>query len=103
MAYYNTTHLVGHQLALEIDTAKKQVGVVLDLFKLVMVPMSPSQVLQALPQQWPLTSIRRAMTDLAETGMLVKTKSMVTGIYGKPEHQWRLNIEYLEKKYGSQI
>ena len=40
-------------------------------------------------EQTPLTSIRRAMTDLTAEGMLVKTDYRVEGSYGKKVHTWR--------------
>ena len=38
----------------------------------------------------PLTSVRRALTNLTNEGYLVKTDFMVDGWYGKKEHTWRL-------------
>ena len=38
----------------------------------------------------PLTSIRRAITSLTDRKYLIKTDIMRQGIYGKPEHCWRL-------------
>ena len=38
----------------------------------------------------PLTSIRRALTNLTNAGELVKTDKQMKGMYGRPEHQWRL-------------
>ena len=46
---------------------------------------------KAFNNVWPLTSVRRAITNLSSDGELVKTNDKVTGIYGKPEHLWRLN------------
>ena len=37
----------------------------------------------------PLTSIRRAITDLTEVGQLEKTDRKRAGLYGKDEHCWR--------------
>jgi len=38
----------------------------------------------------PLTSIRRAMTNLTTAGLLEKTKTMRIGYYGKLTHCWRI-------------
>jgi hypothetical protein len=41
----------------------------------------------------PVTSIRRAITDLTVQDKLVKTNVMEIGGYGKDEHTWRLPNE----------
>ncbi len=38
----------------------------------------------------PLTSVRRAMSNLSRDGWLVKTDKKVKGKYGRLEHSWRL-------------
>lgn len=38
----------------------------------------------------PLTSVRRAITNLTDMGLLVKTNVKREGIFGKPCHTWRL-------------
>ena len=38
----------------------------------------------------PLTSIRRAISNLTAKGALEKTKEQKTGIYGKPEYYWKI-------------
>ena len=38
----------------------------------------------------PITSIRRAITDLTNEGKLVKTNSLKKGNYGKKCHCWKL-------------
>ncbi len=38
----------------------------------------------------PITSIRRAMTNLTNRGNLVKTDAQVTGAKGKPEYIWKI-------------
>ena len=53
-------------------------------------PMSPSMVYAFLDQKWPITSIRRAMTNLTDDGKIIKTQETVKGIYGKREHLWAL-------------
>lgn len=68
----------------------KQENYILAFFKHEKEPMSPSMVHKAFNNAWPLTSVRRAITNLSTDGELVKTNDKVTGIYGKPEHLWRL-------------
>ena len=42
------------------------------------------------PNQVPITSIRRAMSNLQQEEKLVKTTDTKTGIYGAPEHYYRI-------------
>ena len=41
--------------------------------------------------KWPITSTRRAITNLTEDGILVKTSFQSMGQYGRPEHHWMWN------------
>lgn len=70
--------------------ASKQDQAVLGLFDYAHpgYKASPSQVHAVFPQ-WPLTSIRRAMTNLTERGLLEKLDETVEGVYGRPERVWR--------------
>mgnify|MGYP003118974616 CR=1 FL=1 len=47
-------------------------------------------VLEQLNLKCPLTSVRRAMTNLTTDGKLMKTNRYVIGNYDKPEHLWEL-------------
>lgn len=54
-------------------------------------PASPFQVWTALfNDQTPITSIRRSITNLTEEGILEKTELKCKGVFGRPEHLWRL-------------
>ena len=68
----------------------KQEKYILAFFKHQENPQSPSMVYDAFLKAWPITSVRRAITNLTTAGELVKTNSTVTGMYGKPEHLWSL-------------
>lgn len=55
--------------------------------------ISPSQLWRALTSyqdNTPITSIRRALTNLTNQGKLEKTDRKVPGIYGRPEYLWKL-------------
>lgn len=41
----------------------------------------------------PITSVRRALTNLVTKGLLVKTETMKLGAYGKMVHTWMLNTK----------
>ncbi len=51
---------------------------------------SPSQIHGVVGKGAPVTSIRRAMTNLTKKGCLVKLKDKRTGPFGRPEHLWIL-------------
>lgn len=38
----------------------------------------------------PLTSFRRALSNLAKQGKIEKLRLTTIGMYGKPEHYWRM-------------
>lgn len=92
-AYYNTTALSGRQLAAAHAHTRKQDEAVLAVCRGASGPLSPSQVWErctAAGHRWPITSIRRAMTNLAAAGALVRLETQRAGIYGRPEHLWSL-------------
>ncbi len=90
-SFFNTTHMVGDELAREIANAKRQEDAVLAIFAAHAKPMTPSDVWRlttAAGRDWPLTSIRRAMSSLTDSDALVMTDAKKPGIYSKPEHYW---------------
>lgn len=90
MSFYNTTNEKGKDLKQSEIKAEKQEQKVLQLYK--------SWLLLTASECWklygvdkcPLTSIRRAITNLSNEGKLIKTGYMKIGIYGKKEHSYRL-------------
>ncbi len=88
--FNNTTNLTGKQLKKAIDTSKSQEDIVLALFKMGS-KFSPSQIYKILDVKWPLTSVRRAISNLTYTGHLVKTEDKVLVEYGSPEYVWKYN------------
>ena len=90
MPYYNTNSESPTQAAESTAKTQKQELVILAFFKKQREPLSPSMVHKAFLEIWPITSVRRAMTDLTLAGELVKTKETVPGAYGKREHLWAL-------------
>ena len=88
MSHYNTTNESGNQLSLLNEIAIKQEDKVLELFT-IYKKLSPSDVWKYY-SQYPLTSIRRAMTNLSLQGKLVKTDEKKIGIYGRNEFYWIL-------------
>lgn len=92
-SYYNTTRLTGAELREAVQSADKQEAAVLAIFdRWPAQPMSPSQVWRIGCDQgcnWLLTSVRRAMTNLAGDRELVKLDDRVDGAYGRKEFVWR--------------
>jgi hypothetical protein len=94
MSYYNTTSLIGGNLLKEIKSAKTQEDKITIFFKSrALSYLTPSDILRAVfDSSTPLTSIRRALTNLTRDKVLVKTDKQKIGSFGKPVYCWRLNI-----------
>ncbi len=90
--YFNTTGAQGATLATYKIKAKSQQQLILEYFESMPgMRKSPSQVQRGLNLTGaPLTSIRRALTNLTTDGKLVKTSRLVKGEYGRLEHTWTL-------------
>ena len=93
MSFYNTTHETGETLKESHRMAKTQEGRILNYFLTLGTPLSPSRVLDGMNLNCPLTSIRRAITNLTLARKLIKTDEYSVGMYGKREHLWRLRTE----------
>ncbi len=94
--YYNTTHRKGNELAAYRLSVKSQEDAILDMFD-IDDEFTPSEVWDALPPEMgavPLTSVRRAITNLEQAGELEKTGRYRRGKYGRPEGIWRLMLPF---------
>ena len=90
MTFYQTIDQTGSALKESNKKVKRQEDLIYSLFVKRNRPLSPSMVLSESGMNCPITSIRRAMTDLTNSGRIVKTDRQVKGIYGKAEHLWEL-------------
>ena len=90
MIFYNTIRETPEELAVSIAKAKSQEAKIMKCFEKYQKPLSPSMVLSLAELNCPITSIRRAMTNLSDDGKLEKTNDFVMGNYGKREHLWCL-------------
>ena len=91
--YYNTNHLKGETLERAIESNLTQEEKIVYIFSIQKKPMSASMVYHYFNDtRVPLTSVRRAMTNLMNQSRLRKSEKMVTGIYGKPEHLYFLPV-----------
>jgi len=90
--YYNTTKLQGNDLELAEKKALTQEQKVLFVFQKQKKPLSASQVQNLIDPIGfsPITSYRRAITNLMKLGYLQKTEKKIIGKYGRPEYQYKL-------------
>ena len=101
MSYYNTTNETGDELLGFIGKAMNQAEVIIGIYQRAEhKSLTPSDVWKLWAEytrltQPPLTSIRRAISDLELNGKLIKTDLKKDGIYGRPEHFWRLPLTNL--------
>ena len=92
--YYNTNNLKDQQLIDAIDKNANQEIIIECIFKSENRALTPSQAWQIFPnKEVPLTSIRRAITNLCSKNVLFKADEMIIGLYGKPEHFYSLRQE----------
>ena len=97
-SFYNTVHSEGQTLLNFEEKAEKQTDKVLHFFELnkynAFTPFEVQKWMNLQGFVYPITSIRRAITDLTEEGKLEKksVKEMKTEIYGKPNHTWQFKL-----------
>lgn len=97
MSYYNTTHALGADLRRHTGKAETQEKRILDyLLSKAPQAFSPSQLhLIIFLESVPLTSVRRALSDLTNELKIEKTAEQKTGKYGRPEYCWRAPVHQL--------
>ena len=88
MPHYNTTKESGNQLSLLNEIAINQEDKVLELFT-IKKKLSPSDVWKYY-SQYPITSIRRAITNLTIQGKLLKTDEKKIGEWNRNEFLWEI-------------
>ena len=93
--YFNTTDQDIDYVNKRKAKNKTQEVLVYDIFK-SMTTLTASEVLTAsetlnlFSNKVPITSIRRAISNLQKEEKLVKTTDTKTGIYGAPEHYYTI-------------
>ena len=92
MSYYNTNNEEGSTLSCSRENTQNQEELILTIFNKEDC-LSPEEVLYVCNEDhnYPITSIRRAMTDLTSKGLLIKTNIFKKGKYGKMTHTWKLS------------
>jgi len=94
-SYYNTTKLVGTELAEAQEESKRQEAVVLQYFhKTLPHAFAPHQIWRDLfKESTLLTNVRRCCTNLMNAGKLIKLgkEFQIIGAYGKKVYLYKLN------------
>ena len=92
--YYNTNNETGDVLRRSIDSSTKQEEVIIARFNHYKRNLSPDEIQGILVDNsettYPITSIRRAMTNLTNDGKRKKTNIMKKGVWGKMTHTLKL-------------
>lgn len=102
-SHYNTTHETGETLERFERQASRQEDVILRWFRRHPGRLyTPSQINGLLPGA-PITSIRRALTNLTKAGHLVKTGHKRSGDYGRPEHCWVYPVDAGQRAVGGDL
>jgi len=93
MSYYNTNELKGFDLKEARRKASTQEDRILTFFEKNKGNRYSPEDIQTYCQMAnrPLTSVRRAVTNLTKDGYLRKTKTMKPGMYGKQVHTWEFS------------
>ena len=90
--YYNTNKETGEELNASRQRSKSQTELIYDYFiNNPLDELTPIEIKAKIRMRAPITSIRRAITDLTSQGKLVKTDNLKAGNYGKRCHCWRLD------------
>ena len=92
--YYNTNDETGETLHSSRNATTKQENMILAIFETYpnegLTPFDIEDFAHDQEVSWPITSIRRAITDLTNAGKLTKTDTKKLGKYGKFVHTWKL-------------
>lgn len=90
-AYYDTTGLGDEALAERIAQAETQEERIRLYFEAhPQLRLTPFEIQERLFPETPVTSVRRAITNLTDECVLEKTDHMKEGRFGQPNHTWTL-------------
>jgi len=91
-SYHNTTDSSGQTLIEYNQKAETQEQKILQFFQENRGSFfTPSEIHEyTYSRNTPLTSIRRAISNLTRQGFLIKTTEQRQGYYDRPEYIWRL-------------
>ena len=90
MTWYNTTK--EPEKAQLDERTEKQEDLILQFFRAhAENQYTPFDIMSTVLPNAPITSVRRAMTDLTKKGYLIKTTIKKTERYGVGNYTWKLN------------
>lgn len=102
-SFYNTIRERGRQLAQsEAHAVSQEAWIFLHFKANPQYTYTPFDIQREMPElsHVPITSIRRAITNLTMQGLLEQTHEMRQGEYGKMNHTWRYRQQH---KQGEQL
>ena len=97
MSYYNTTGQKGSNLKKDSMKALSQ-QVLIKIFMKANsdISFTPFEIQESFKKDgfmWPITSVRRALSDLTDRNIITKSKNTVIAKYGRPNYKWQYNGE----------
>jgi hypothetical protein len=95
--FYNTINLTARELFdAQISALNQEQRIMRYFLKLGSAgSAAPSAVQEKVFEKAvPITSVRRAITNLTKSGDLLKLGTMITGPFGQPEHLWTVAAKW---------
>lgn len=95
--FHNTINESGEKLIAHEINCKNQEDRILKIFldvNLRMTPFDVAEEYKKLYKEIPITSVRRAITNLTEQNKLIKTPYMKEEKLGKPNFTWAYNKSF---------
>ena len=93
MSYYNTTKQKANNLKDWELKALSQEMLVKKFMELNKdLSFTPFEIQEAFVEEdviWPITSVRRALTNLTKEKAIIKTDELVPGDFGRPNYKWQ--------------
>jgi hypothetical protein len=89
--FFNTTHEGGELLGRYQAKAADQELIILEFYQFVGLATPSEAHEQCFGDKTPITSTRRAISNLTKKGRLRKTPDKRIGPYGRPEYIWSVD------------
>lgn len=96
-SFHNTIGESGETLLVSNENCKTQEEKILDIFRVLDDKLTPFEVCYAYNSIYapiPITSVRRAITNLTEQNKLIKTSDMKNEVYNKRNFTWIYNKSF---------
>ena len=98
MTYFNTNNESGEELKQSRRNASTQEQEVMEIFFAELRALTPSEVLSKIKNNYPLTSIRRAITNLTKGGFLKGMMLLSCGMMQTKIRWLKGFLDYLMKR-----